>query len=163
MEQKEAIARANDLPVSWKNVVVVGDFIRGRNLGKAKSLLEDVIKKKVAVPFPCFNKDRGHKKGKMAAGKYPVKTAREVLNLLKSAESNAINMGMNASNLVVTKFIGNKGTTSWRFGRKRRREAKRAHIELFLAEIKKEEKRVRKRKENNIQQEKQENKIEAKK
>lgn len=134
MENKEAMARGNDLPVSWKSVVMVGNFIRGKTVAKSKTLLEQVIKMKVAVPFTKFNKDRGHKKGEIAAGRYPVKTAQEVLNLLNSAESNAINLGMDAGNLVVSRFIGNQGPTSWRFGRKRRRQAKRSHIQLFVAE-----------------------------
>lgn len=134
MEHKEAMARGNDLPVSWKSVVMVGNFIRGKTVAKSKILLGQVIKMKVAVPFTKFNKDRGHKKGEIAAGRYPVKTAQEVLNLLESAESNAVNLGMDAGNLVVSRFIGNQGPTSWRFGRKRRRQTKRSHIEIFLAE-----------------------------
>lgn len=136
MEQKEAMARGDNLPLSWKNVVMVGNFIRGKSVEKAKSLLERVANKKMAVPFTKFNKDRGHKKGDIAAGRYPVNTAKNVLMLLESAESNAVNMGMNAANLVVSRFIGNKGSTSWRFGRKRRRQAKRAHVQIFVAERK---------------------------
>lgn len=138
METKEAIARAENLSVSWKSVVMVGNFIRGRTVAKAKTLLQEVINMKTAVPFTKYNKDRGHKKGEIAAGRYPVNTAKEVLNLLKSAESNAINIGMNASNLVVSRFIGNQGPTSWRFGRQKRRQAKRSHIQLFVAEQKQE-------------------------
>ncbi len=85
----------------------------------------------------------------MAAGRYPVKAATEVLNLLKSAESNAENLGMNASSLFVSRYISNQGPTSWRFGRKRRRQTKRAHIQIFLAEqekkAKKDEKGVAKK------------------
>lgn len=134
MEQKEAMARGNDLQVAWKSVVMVGNFIRGKTVAKAKTLLGQVIEMKVAVPFTRFNKDRGHKKGEIAAGRYPVNTAKEVLNLLKSAESNAVNLGMNAGNLVVSRFIGNQGPTSWRYGRQKRRQTKRSHIEIFLAE-----------------------------
>lgn len=134
MEQKEAMACGNDLQIAWKSVVMVGNFIRGKTVAKAKTLLGQVIQMKAAVPFTKFNKDRGHKKGEIAAGRYPVNTAKEVLRLLKSAESNAVNLGMNASNLVVSRFIGNQGPTSWRFGRKRRRQTKRSHIEIFVAE-----------------------------
>ena len=128
------MARGNDLQVAWKSGVMVGNFIRGKTVTKAKTLLQQVIDMKVAVPFTRFNKDRGHKKGEIAAGRYPVNTAKEVLNLLKSAESNAVNLGMNANNLVVSRYISNQGPTSWRFGRQKRRQTKRTHIEIYLAE-----------------------------
>src|SRR3989338_4823127 len=143
MEHKEAMARGNDLQVAWKSGVMVGNFIRGKTVTKAKTLLQQVIDMKVAVPFTRFNKDRGHKKGEIAAGRYPVNTAKEILNLLYSAESNAINMRMKASSLLVSRFIGNRGATSWRFGRQKRRQAKRSHIQLFLAEQKQEAKPVK--------------------
>lgn len=146
MTMKEATARGNDLPVAWKSAIMVGNFIKGKSVAKAKRLMEEVISQKTAVPFTRFNKDRGHKKGEIAAGRYPVKTAVEVLNLLKSAESNAANLGMNTSNLVVSGYISNQGPTSWRFGRKRRRQTKRAHIQIIVAEKAKEEKKTEEKK-----------------
>jgi large subunit ribosomal protein L22 len=131
---KEATARGENLPVAWKSAVMVGRFVKGKALAKAKRLMEEVIAKKTAVPFPKFNKDRGHKRGNMAAGRYPVKAAVEVLNLLKSAEKNAENLGMSSSSLFVSRYISNQGPTSWRFGRKRRRQTKRSHIQVFVAE-----------------------------
>ena len=144
METKEAKASGNDLPLSWKGVVMIGNFIRGKTVEKSKRLLREVMEEKTAVPFTRFNKDRGHKKGEIAAGRYPVRAAGEILNLLESAESNAVNMGMNANNLVISRFIGNKGSTSWRSGRKRRRQAKRAHVEIYLSEVKQEKKKEKK-------------------
>ncbi|MCK4522439.1 MAG: 50S ribosomal protein L22, partial [Nanoarchaeota archaeon] len=87
------------LPISTKKTIVVCDFIRHKNLQKAKELLGNVVKKKIAVPFTRFNKDMGHKKG-MGAGRFPVKTSKEMILLLESAEANAQFKGLNTSSLV---------------------------------------------------------------
>ncbi len=46
---KEATARGNDLPVAWKSAIMVGRFIKGKSLSKAKRLMEEVISEKTAV------------------------------------------------------------------------------------------------------------------
>lgn len=137
-----ATAKGDNLPLSRKVCIEVANFIRGKDVEKAKKLLGEVLEKKTAVPFKRFNKDRGHKPG-MAAGRYPEKATGYVLDLIKSAEANAQNKGLNTKSLVLSSIVVNKGTTQWRGGRQRRRQMKRAHIELTLTEkqTKKEEKK----------------------
>lgn len=68
--------------------------IRKLPLAKAKRYLEDVIAHKQAIPFRRFCGGVGrtgqaklrHSNGQ---GRWPVKSAKFILNLLKSAESNA--------------------------------------------------------------------------
>lgn len=136
-----ATAKGYNLPLSRKVCIELANFIRGKDIEKVKKLLDGVLKKTTAVPFKRFNKDRGHKKG-IGPGRYPEKATNYVLKLIKSAEANAQNKGLNTSNLVLSSIVVNKGSTQWRYGRQRRRQMKRAHVEVTLTEkeIKKEEK-----------------------
>ncbi len=134
MEQAHiATAKARNLPVSWKQSVEIATFIRGKNVQTVKKLLEDVLKKKVAVPSPRFHHDKGHKRG-MAAGRYPQKSTKEILKLIKSAESNAQNKGLNTNSLIILSVMANRGPTQWHYGRQSRTQAKRCHIDITLAE-----------------------------
>ncbi len=140
----EAKAVGVAMPVSYKQSYEVAKFIRGKNVQKAKKMLEDVIAMKRPVPITRFNKETGHKHG-MAAGRFVINTCTYILKLLKSAESNAQFKGLSTSNLVVRHIAAQHGPTNYRYGRKRRRQGKRAHVEIIVSEVKgaaKPEKRV---------------------
>jgi len=137
-----ATARGFNLPISTKFSVEVTRFIRGKDLIVAKTLMESVMKKDVAVPFKRFNRDQAHKRGPMAAGRYPINVAKAVLQLLNSAEMNAVNKGLDVDALFVTEAVANKGTGAMRYGRQRGRSAKRTHLEIVLEE--REEKKEKK-------------------
>jgi len=130
-----ATAVGLSLAISTKQGAMVCQKIRGMNVHKAKQLLEDVTKLKKAIPFTKHNKDMGHKAG-MAAGRYPVKTAGQILKLLKSAEANAQFKGLSTGNLRIKHASAQRGPKTEHFGRQRR-NAKRTHIELVLEEAKK--------------------------
>lgn len=136
MAEKEHIARVigKDLPVSTKQSIEICNFIRGKNLQKAKTMLDSVISEKIAVPFTRFNKDMGHKKGKIAAGRFPIKTSKHVLKLLNSLEINAQNKGLDTNALFIKTIIANKASTPWHYGRQRRRKMKRTHLEIIVEE-----------------------------
>ena len=139
----EAKASGRNIGISRKDSVEVANFVRGKMVSKVKVMLEGVIDKKVVVPFRRYNRDRGHKRGKVAAGRYPVKTSTEFLKLLKSAESNAINKGMNADDLFISAIIANKGNGQMHHGRKRGREMKRTHLEIEVKEVNKKKKEIK--------------------
>ncbi len=122
-----------DLPISTKHVIEIGSFISGKSVERAKRLLKGVIAMTVAVPMKKFNMDTGHKRG-MSSGSFPQKAAKQVLMLLESAEMNAQAKGLNTESLYIKIYKANKGTTQWRAGRQRRRQAKRSHVEIILAE-----------------------------
>ena len=140
----EAKASGRNIGISRKDSVEVANFIRGKMVAKARDLLEGVIEKKVVVPFKRYNRDRGHKRGKVAAGRYPVKTSTEFLRLLNSAEANAVNKGMSAEDLFISSVVANKGNGQMHHGRKRGREMKRTHLEIQVKEIKKKKKEIKK-------------------
>ncbi len=141
MTEKEhiATARGTNLGISTKFAMEVARFVRGKSLVKAKKDLQAVLLQKVAVPFKRYNQDLGHKKGASGPGRYPLKTVKEILALLESAEANADNKGINKELLYVQNVIANKGSTQVRAGRKRARHAKRTHVQVILAEEEKKE------------------------
>ncbi len=150
-KELSAVARGLNLDISLKHAVEVSNILRRMKIEKAKLVLNEVIAKKCAVPFKRYNRDVGHKPG-MAAGRYPVKACKEILKILKSAVSNAIDKGLSAESLVISSIIANKGTTSLKYGRKRSRRAKRTHIEIVVTEVS-EEKTKRKPKDTDEKKE----------
>ena len=132
---KESMARAvgKSLPISFKQSIEICNFIRNKDVGYAKNVLNRVIEKKTAIPFRRFNDNMGHKK-RIAAGRYPGKASREILSLISLVEANAQFKGMNSSNLVIAHINANKAATVMHYGRKRSRKAKRTNIEIVIKE-----------------------------
>lgn len=128
-----AIAKAYNLPISLKKSIEICDFLRYKELKKAQRILNEVMKKKTAIPFKRYNMDTGHKPG-IAAGRYPEKASSEILNLLNSAEANAENKGLDTEKLVISKLIANKGNKMFHPGRHRGIKMKRTHLEVKLEE-----------------------------
>jgi len=135
MESENTVkASGINLPISRKHAVEVCNWIRKKNTAKAKEMLNNVIKKKVAVPFRRFNRDVGHKRGKIAAGRYPKKCCTYMLKLIESAEANAQNKGLNKEGLFIKSLVPNQGSSIMRYGRRRGIMAKRTHIDIVLEE-----------------------------
>ena len=153
--EHEAKAVGRNIPISTKQTIEISNFIRKKNFLKAKDMLSKVITKKIAVPYKRFNMDTGHRKGNLGPGRYPIKACKEILLLLESLEANAQNKGLDIDAMYIKEIIPNQGTTSWRYGRHRRRQAKRTHLEI-VAEEKEEEKKTRKKAEK--KEEKKDNK-----
>lgn len=124
------------LPISFKQSVEVCSFIKSKNVGDAKKMLQNVIDKKTAVPIKRYNWDLGHKK-KIGPGRYPENTSKEFIKMIESVEANAQFKGLNTSNLIITHVSANKSGKTWHFGRKSRRRMKRTNIEIVVEETKK--------------------------
>lgn len=134
-----ASVHGKDLPISTKQSIEICNFIRGRDLQKAKDIMEKVINFKIAVPYRRFNKDTGHKKRRVGAGRYPIKACKEILRLLESLEVNAQNKGLDTASLFISSIIPNKGAKVMRYGRKRA-VMKLTHIKITAEErVKKKE------------------------
>lgn len=106
----ESIARArgNELHVSPKKSYELMNAIRGLPLEEAKTLLEDVIQLKRAIPFRRYNQETAHKRG-IGPGRYPKKVAQQVLLVLKNAESNADQEGLEVDDLIVKVAAASRG------------------------------------------------------
>lgn len=138
-----------DLPISTKQAIEICNFIRKKNLQKVKEILSRVIAMKTAIPFKKFKRDVGHKRGRIAAGRYPVKSAQYILKLLNALEISAQNKGLDPNSLFIKTIIANKASRPWHYGRQRRIKMKRTHVEIIAEEkepAKKVEKEISKKK-----------------
>jgi large subunit ribosomal protein L22 len=129
-----AKARTVSAPISTKHTVEICHHIRYKSTTQAKFELEEAIALRTAIPFRKFNKDLGHKAG-MGPGRYPIKAASIILQLVKSAEANAQDVGLDISSLKISKAIANKAAVQATGGR-RRATGKRTHVELEVIEFK---------------------------
>jgi large subunit ribosomal protein L22 len=127
-----ARAVAMNKPISTKQSIELANRIRGKHIASVKRILEDVMSLERPVKFTRFNDDMGHKPG-IGPGRFPIKTATHFLELLKSAEANASDLGMDTSSLVVAAVVAHKAASRPRYGRQRGREAKNTHVEIVLA------------------------------
>ncbi|KAK3040849.1 hypothetical protein RJ639_029193, partial [Escallonia herrerae] len=118
--------------------------IRKLPLTKAKRYLEDVLVHKQAIPFTRFCRGVGrtaqaknrHSNGQ---GRWPVKSAKFILDLLKNAESNAEVKGLDVDTLYISHIQVNQAQKQRRrtyraHGRINPYMASPCHIELILSE-----------------------------
>ncbi|MFC1769119.1 50S ribosomal protein L22 [Nanoarchaeota archaeon] len=135
---KEHMAKVygSSVPVSPKKAIEISNLLRNKSLAFAKATMNDVVENGKAIPYTRFNKGVGHKTG-IGPGRYPKKSASEVLKLLNSLEANAQFKGLDTNNLVIVKMVANKSSKVWRYGRMRRRIMKRSNIEILAEESKK--------------------------
>lgn len=138
---RTAIACGRDLRISYKHAVEVCNAIRGMKLDEARRLLEDVIALKRPIPFRRYHGKVGHRRGlqKWAAGRYPVKTAKEVLKLLDQLEANAAYKGLDLDRIWIIHAVAHKGMKIRKyipraFGRATPYFQQLVHIELAVEE-----------------------------
>ena len=123
-----------DLSISTKKAIEICSFIRGMTIQRAKVVLGEAIKIKQPIPFKRFTDGAGHRKGKMAGGKYPVKACTEILKLIASVESNAAYKGMNKDKLILKHIKADKASQPLHSGRRRGIVMKRTHVEIVVEE-----------------------------
>jgi large subunit ribosomal protein L22 len=136
---KKTMVRAigKHLPISLKTSVEVLKYIKGKNVVKAKTLLEEVVAAKRAVPFNVYKKDIPHRKGKgLSVGRFPKKTSENIIHLLNLLQANAKDKGLDEKSLIIIHAAAQNGPNLMHYGRLRRRMRKITHIELAAEEIK---------------------------
>ncbi|RLM59035.1 60S ribosomal protein L17-like [Panicum miliaceum] len=144
IHMKAQYCSVSDVFYTLKNTRETAFALRKLPLTKAKRYLEDVIAHKQAIPFRRYCGGVGrtaqaksrHSNGQ---GRWPAKSARFILDLLKNAESNAEVKGLDVDTLYVSHIQVNQA-------QKQRRRTYRAHgrinpymsspchIELILSE-----------------------------
>ncbi len=144
-ESKIAKAVAYDIPVSIKYMREIVATIKGMKLIEAEKFLENVIKLKQPVPFRRYHGKVSHKKGLAdrfgwPSGRYPVKGAKYVLELLRNVKVNAENKGLNVDNLVIVHIVAHRGPTLKRympraFGRATPKFRRTSHLEVIVKEV----------------------------
>ena len=70
-------------------------------------------------------------------GRYPVKVSKHIIGFLNQVTANAQFKGLNTAHLIIAQIIVNKAGNQWHYGRQRRRQMKRTHIEIVVQEAKK--------------------------
>ena len=108
-----ARALGKEMRVSPKHAMEVCRAIRGMKRTVAKAYLQDVVKKKKAVPYKRHKKKIAHRGGMTSgdAGQYPVKAANAILEVLANAEANAKYKGMDEEKLRIVHVSAQKGIT----------------------------------------------------
>jgi large subunit ribosomal protein L22 len=134
---KFAKAQAHDIDASFKDLGAVCDAIRHKNTDAAVELLEAVSEGDTPILYRKHNKRLGHRHelgGKK--GRYPKKSAKLVLSVLRNAIANATFRGM-GDELVVKHCCANKQRIFPRMaprGTSRRANYETAIIEVVLEE-----------------------------
>lgn len=138
---KTAKAIGRSLKISPKHAVEICKKIKGMDIEEAKDYLEDVILKKKAVPFRRHKKKVGHRRGLdgWPTGRYPVKAATQILDVLKNAEANAEYKGLDTENLKIIHISSHRGYvirgwTPRAFGRASPFNTPTTHIQVVLEE-----------------------------
>ena len=121
------------LPISVKHSVEICNHLRKKNLQEAKDWLTKVAEGKTAVPYKRYNRELSHKR-KIGPGRFPIKTAVEILKVLNQVEANAQFQGISTVNLYIYHINAQKASRPWHFGRHRGRKTKRTHIEVVVKE-----------------------------
>jgi len=128
--------------ISHKHAREVALAIKGLQIEKAREFLENVISKKIAVPYRRYNNEVAHRsniRDGFSAGRYPQKTAKEFLKLIDNLESNAEYKGMDLDRLKIVSAVVHKGTKLERFtpramGRASPKFDTLVHVELVAQE-----------------------------
>jgi large subunit ribosomal protein L22 len=134
IEAHQARALGKNMPISWKDATEIGRFIKGDTVEKAERKLEEVTEKELHVPYTKFDSDAGHRSGAGDSGKYPVKAAEHMLEVVQEAASNAEHQGLNPASLHVENVITNKGNEYATPGRFRGEKTKAAHVNVIVGE-----------------------------
>ncbi|MDY6966350.1 MAG: 50S ribosomal protein L22 [Halobacteriota archaeon] len=98
-----------EVHISPKHVREICRELKGKRVTKAKEYLEEVINLRSPVPFKRYNRDVGHKKGKVGPGRYPQKAASEILRLIESAQSNAEYKGLESERMKIAHMTTHRG------------------------------------------------------
>src|ERR687886_621395 len=131
-----------DKSISHKHSREIALAIKGKSIEKAREFLEDVLSKKVAVPYRRYNNEVAHRsniRDGFFAGRFPEKTSKELLKLLDNLEANAEYKGMDLDRLKIVSAVVHKGTKVKRFipramGRSSPKFNTLVHVELTAQE-----------------------------
>ena len=143
VQAKSAKARRDDIRVHFKNTFEVAAAIRGKVIADAYHYLREVLDHKTIIPFLRYNGGVG-KKGqsnhlKANKGRWPEKSIREVLQILRNVRLNAKNKGLDLEKCVISHCQVNRAQN----GRRRTYRAHgritpylnhNCHVEMFVTE-----------------------------
>lgn len=139
---RTSTASGRNMRCSPKQCREVCNKIRGMMLDKAIELLESVVDEKAWIPYRRHKKKRGHHPGmkKWGAGGHPVRASQHILKILKNAEANADDKGLDVDRLKVLHAAAHQGRKykayiERAFGRSSPYFETTSHVEIVLEEV----------------------------
>ena len=111
-------AAIRDKSISHKHSRELALAVNNKSIEKAREFLEDVLSKKIAVPYRRYHNEVAHRsniRDGFCSGRYPHKATSEFLKLLDNLESNAEYKGMDLDRLKIISVVVHKGTKLKRF------------------------------------------------
>jgi len=135
-------AAIRDKSISHKHSREIAISINNKTIEKAREFLEDVLIRKIAVPYRRHNNEvaqRSNIQDGFCSGRYPHKSTSEFLKLLDNLESNAEYKGMDLDRLKIISVVVHKGTKLKRFtpramGRASPKYDTLVHVEIVAME-----------------------------
>lgn len=138
-----AKARVDDLRAHFKNTFETARACKGLRLKKAIRYMEDVLAHKQIVPFRkhkgCIGRKAQTKVFKVPQGRWPEKSAKYILQLLKNLHSNAESKGLDVERCVIShiacqRAVQGRRRTYRAHGRISPYLSSNCHIEFFVTE-----------------------------
>ena len=104
-------ASLREVDISPKAAREVCEAVKGLTLPKARELLEDVVEKRRPIPFRRYNKEVAHRPTMdgFHAGRYPVKTAEKMLELVEALEANSDFKGLDSEKVKIVHAVAHRG------------------------------------------------------
>ena len=137
---KHVRAAIREKSISHKHAREISSAMKGLSIEKSRDYLLNVINLKRSIPFRRYKNQVGHKSdpGTMS-GRYPQKSATEILKLLDNLESNAEYKGMDVDRLKIINMTVHKGRLLKRFipramGRSSPKNDALIHVEIVARE-----------------------------
>ncbi len=139
---RTAIASGRDLRIKPKAAREICNYINGMKLEKAKTTLQEVVELKRPVPYYRYRLKVPHRKEAQGfdAGRYPQKTAGEILKVLEAVEANAEFKGLTTEDLKIIHIAAHRGRRVRKyiqraFGRASPYFRHLTHIEVAVEEV----------------------------
>ncbi len=128
-KKSEAITKGNNLRASLKHCMYICSFVKNKSIDLAIEQLQEVLKFKRVIPFKG---EIPHRKGEVMAGRYPIKTIKQFIPMLKTLRGNVLT---NQIDLDKAKIYFASASWASRPAKKRGRRFKRTNVVLKAKEI----------------------------
>ena len=150
---KSCSTKGKDLRTHYKNTYQVGKAIKGMLIKKAQAYLKEVLEHKRCIPYTKYDGSMG-RTGQaiqfgLTKGRWPEKSIKIVLGLLKNAGANAEAKKLDVEKLVIKKVLVNQAVKGRRrtyraHGRINAYLSSNCHVDIVCEELKEKVKKEKK-------------------
>ena len=156
---KSCSTKGKDLRTHYKNTYQVGKAIKGMLLKKAEQYLKEVLDHKKCIPYTKYDGSMG-RTGQaiqfgLTKGRWPEKSIKIVLGLLKNAAANAEAKKLDVEKLIIKKVVVNQAVKGRRrtyraHGRINAYLSSNCHVDIVCEELKEKVKKEKNNENQNI-------------